>query len=209
MLQEDKFIKAVQELRKNSVQRKFTETVDLIVNLKGFDTRRESFTTFIQLPNKVKENRIAAFFEKDSKLVKTIKKDDFSRYKEKKDMKKLLKKFDFFIASAKVMPLVATNFGRVLGPAGKMPSPQLGILPNEDEVMISDLLKRIDQNVRIKVKEPSIKIGIAKSSISDEKIAENATAALQKIINSLPRKNDNIRNVKIKFTMSKPLVVDL
>ena len=31
------------------------------------------------------------------------------------------------------MPVVATTFGRALGPTGKMPSPQLGIVANEDD----------------------------------------------------------------------------
>ena len=51
-------------------------------------------------------------------------------------MKKLVKKYDFFLASGPNMPAVATTFGKVLGPVGKMPSPQLGILPSEDEKMI-------------------------------------------------------------------------
>lgn len=207
MITEENFIHAVKELRKLKEKKTFDQTIDLIINLKNFDVRREAFNTFISVPNKVKEKKIGAFLEKESSIIDTIKKDDFPRYKDKKDMKKLVKQYDFFIANAKLMPSIATSFGRVLGPVGKMPSPQLGILPSEDDNAIKALLVKINNTVRVRVKEPSIKIGIAKESLTDDQIAKNAHAVYTKIIELLPRKIDNIRNVKIKFTMSKPMNV--
>jgi ribosomal protein L1 len=109
----------------------------------------------------------------------------------------------------KLMPAVATSFGRVLGPVGKMPSPQLGVLTSEDEDVIKALLVKINPTVRVRVKEPSIKIGIAKDSLSDDQIVKNAFAVYQRIQELLPRKIDNIRNIKIKFTMGKPVNVEI
>ncbi|VVB78514.1 50S ribosomal protein L1 [uncultured archaeon] len=209
MSNEENFANAIKKLRETKEKKNFDQTIDLIVNLKGFDVRREAFNTFIQLPNKVKNKRIAAFLEKESKAVDTIKKDDFPRYKEKKDIKKLIKKYDFFIASAKLMPAIATSFGRFLGPVGKMPSPQLGILPSEEEPVIKAVIEKINSNVRVRVKEPSIKIGIGKESLTDEQIMRNAITVYAKLIELLPRKNDNIRNIKIKSTMGKPINVQL
>ncbi len=209
MSEEDKFLEAVKKLREEKGKRNFDQTLDLIVNLKNFDIRREAFSLFIEVPNKIKEKKIAGFFEKESKSVETIIKDNFSRYKEKKDIKKLIKKYDFFIANAKLMPLVATSFGRVLGPAGKMPSPQLGILANEDEKTINAVKEKINSTVRIKIKEPSIKTGIARQSNSDEEIVKNIMAVYNKLIEALPKKKENIRNVKIKFTMGEPILVEI
>lgn len=207
---EEKFLEAIEKLRlDNQKKRNFDQTVDLIINLKEFDVKRDSFTTFVQLPNKIKEKKIAGFLEKDSKIIKVIKKDDFNGYKEKKDIKKLIKNYDFFIANAKLMPSIATNFGRFLGPAGKMPSPQLGILTNEDESSINEIVEKINSSVKIRVKEPSIKVGIGKESLKNEKIVENAIAVYKKIVDSLPKKIDNIKNVKIKFTMTKPVTVEV
>lgn len=208
---EDKFLEAVKKLRElgKDKERKFDQTVDLIVNLKEFDVRKEAFSIFVQVPNKVKDKKIAGFFENDSKLIDVIKRDDFGKYKEKKDIKKLVKSYDFFIANAKLMPSVATAFGRVLGPVNKMPNPQLGILPSEDENVVKGLIDKINLNVRVKVKEPSIKVGVAKVSLDDDKIVENILVVYNKILETLPKKFDNVRNVKIKLTMGKPVDVEV
>ena len=209
---DNNFLEAVKKLRDAEKDREkkvnFDQTVDLIINLKEFDVRKEAFNLFIQIPNKIKDKKIAGFFEKESKLIKVIKKDDFGKYKEKKEIKKLVKSYDFFMANAKLMPSIATIFGRVLGPVGKMPSPQFGIVNSEEDDVVSEIIDKINSNVRIRVKEPSIKIGIAKGSLDDDKIVENAVTVYNKILETLPRNIDNIRNVKIKFTMSKPVNVD-
>src|SRR3989338_5827088 len=156
---EESFLKAVQELRKTEKKRNFDQTINLIVNLKDFDVRREVFSVFITLPHKIKDKRVMGFFEKKSKLVDSIVKEEFDRYKEKKDARKLIKQYDFFISNARLMPAVASSFGRILGPTGKMPSPQLGIIPSEDDKIVEEILNRINSSVRARVKEPSIKIG--------------------------------------------------
>lgn len=209
MITEEKFLKALEELRKTSTKRNFSQTVDLIINLKEFDVRREAFSLFVQAPHKVKERKVAGFFEKKSNFIDTIIKDEFVRFKEKKDFKKLAESYDFFIANSKLMPSIATTFGRTLGPAGKMPSPQLGIIVDEDEKSIADIVKKINNTVKVKVKEPSIKIPVALESLKDSDIVGNLMTVYQKIIDTLPKKFDNVRNVKIKFTMSKPVGVEL
>ena len=210
MANETKFLEAVKKLRESDgKERKFDQTVDIIVNLKEFDVRKNSFNVFASVPNKIKDKKIGGFFEKDSQIVKSIKKDDFVKYKEKKDIKKLVKSYDFFIANAKLMPAVATSFGRILGPAGKMPSPQLGILPNEDENVVKGIVDRVNKSVRIMVKQPSIKVGVAKISLDEDKIVENLVAVYSKIVESLPKGIDNVKNVKIKLTMGKPTNVGL
>lgn len=198
-------LRNVEQQRKE--QRKFDQTLDLIINLKEFDVRRQAFTVFVSLPKQFKEKKIAAFFEKDSNVVTVIKKDNFGAYKDKKDIKKLLKSYDNFIANAKLMPIIATSFGRVLGPAGKMPNPQMGIVSQEDEETVKSVLKRVNSTVKVAVKEPSIKVGIGKMSLKNEDLTENILTAYHKIIETLPRGKDNVRNVKIKFTMSKPIAI--
>ena len=209
MNEEEGFLKAIEEIKKNSTKRKFDQTIDLIVNLKAFDVRREAFSIFIQVPNKVKDKKIGGFLEKRSKVIDTVTKDEFARFKDKKDLKKLVNSYDFFIANAKLMPSIATTFGRTLGPAGKMPSPQLGIVVSEEDAAITEIVKKVNSTVKVKVKEPSIKLAIGLESLTNEQILRNAIAVYHKLIDTLPRKKDNIRNVKIKLTMGKPAIVEI
>ena len=100
---------ALAELR-NQKKRKFDQTLDLIVNLKNFDVRKEALNTFVPLPHSGKK-KIAAFLKKRTKLVDTITEEDFSKYKDTKKIKKLAKKYDSFMASAPMMGKIATAFG--------------------------------------------------------------------------------------------------
>jgi large subunit ribosomal protein L1 len=210
MVNEESFIKAIETLKANDAKKvNFDQTVDLIINLKEFDVRRQAFSLFIQVPNKIKDKKIAGFFEKDSKIIDSIKKETFAKYKDKKEIRRLIKSYDYFIANAKLMPAVATSLGRALGPAGKMPNPQLGILPNEEDKTIEEVVKKINSTVKIKIKEPSIKVSIGKQSMNDEGIMQNALFVYKAVLEALPRKIDNVKNIQIKFTMSKPVRVEL
>jgi len=204
----EKLEKALQELRKEK-ERKFDQTVDLIINLKKFDQRKNQVNILVDMPFKIKDKKICAFLESENKNVKTITPIQFRKYSDKKELKKLVKGFDFFIAQASVMPKVATAFGRVLGPEGKMPSPQLGILTSVDDKSIEDVKKRINNSVKIKTKESSIKIAVGKQSMPDKEVVENILAIYDSTLKALPREKENIKNVKLKFTMSKPIKIEI
>ncbi|MGY4884614.1 MAG: hypothetical protein ACP5NZ_03485 [Nanobdellota archaeon] len=200
--------KALSELRKGK-ERKFDQTVDLIVNLQKFDIKKSNVNIFVSVPHKVKDKKIAGFLEVKNKNVETITPDEFKKYGDKAKMKGLISNYDFFIAQASLMPSVATNFGRALGPTGKMPSPQLGIIMNADEKTINELKNKINTSVKIKVKEPSIKIPIGKQTMKDEDIIENIMSVYNILLKTLPRNKENIKNVEIKFTMTKPYKISV
>jgi len=195
--------KALSELRKGK-ERKFDQTVDLIINLQKFDLKKSNINLVVNVPHKIKEKKIAGFLESDNKNIDTVTVDQFKKYGDKRKLKGLVKKYDFFIAQASVMPKVATSFGRILCPAGKMPSPQLGIILNPDEKTIEELKKKISNSVRIKVKEASIKLPVGKQSMKDEEIVENIMTIYNSIMKELPRDKENIKNVELKFSMTKP-----
>ena len=200
--------KALLELRKDK-ERKFNQTVDLIFNLQKFDVRKNSINLFITIPNKVKEKKIGAFLESKNKSVDAITKDEFKKYSNKNELKRLIGSYDFFIAQANLMPMVATTFGRVLGPTGKMPSPQLGIITNADEKSISDLKDKINHTLKTKIKESSIKFAVGKQKMKDEEITDNIMAVYNTVIKELPKGKDNLKNMEIKFTMTKPIKISL
>ena len=195
---------ALTELRKNE-SKKFKQTVDLIVNLQKFEVKKTPLNIFVRIPHKSKDKKIAAFFESESEFIDTITEIDFKKYSDKKKLKNLVKKYDFFIAQAKLMPKVATVFGRVLGPAGKMPSPQIGIVLNADEKATNELKEKINTSLRIRAKEPSIKVAVGKEDMKDEEIIENALSIYNELLKALPRDKENIKNIELKFTMTKPI----
>ena len=195
---------ALTELRKNE-SKKFKQTVDLIVNLQKFEVKKTPLNIFVRIPNKSKDKKIAAFFESESEFIDTITEIDFKKYSDKKKLKNLVKKYDFFIAQAKLMPKVATVFGRVLGPAGKMPSPQIGIVLNADEKATNELKEKINTSLRIRTKEPSIKVAVGKEDMKDEEIIENVLSIYNELLKALPRDKENIKNIELKFTMTKPI----
>ena len=195
--------KALAELRKGK-ERKFDQTVDLIINLKKFDVKKNQMNLLVKVPFKIKEKKVCAFLESENKNVKTITGEQFKKYSNKKELKKLVKNFDFFIAQGNLMPKVATTFGRILGPAGKMPSPQLGILMDVNDKAIENLKEKINNSIKIKIKEASIKIAIGKQSMKDEEIIENIIIVYNAVLKTLPKNKDNIKNIELKFTMTKP-----
>jgi large subunit ribosomal protein L1 len=197
--------KALAELR-NEKKRKFVQTVDLVMNLKNFDVRKEALNTFITVPH-AKEKKLAAFFTKRSKLIDTITEEDFVKYKEVKDLKNLAKKYDAFIAVAPMMGKVATKFGRVFGPMNKMPSPQAGIIPQETEEMTKMMIDKLGKSIKVKNKEMAIKLPVGKEDMSDDELEENINSAIKGLRKVLPLGNDNVKEVLIKFTMTKPLAV--
>ena len=194
---------ALEELRKEK-QRKFDQTADLIINLQKLDIKKTQINLFITVPHKIKEKNICGFLEVKSDKIETITEGEFKKYSEKKELKKLVKRFDFFIAQASLMPKVATTFGRVLGPAGKMPSPQLGILPEVNKKEIDEVRKKINNSIKIRTKENSIKLPVGKQSMKDEEIVENILGIHAAILKNLPRGSENIKNIEIRFTMTKP-----
>ncbi len=199
----EKLIKALVELRKGK-ERKFDQSVDLIINLQKFDAKKNAINLVVSVPHKIKDKKIAGFLETKNANIETITKDEFKKYNDKKELKNLVKKFDFFIAQASLMPKVATTFGRFLGPTGKMPSPQLGILFDVNDKAIKEVKEKINSSVKIKTKEPSIKLSIGKQSMKDEELIENILAIYDAILKAMLKEKENIKNIELKFTMTKP-----
>lgn len=204
---EDQLKESLEKLRADAKDRKFDQTVDLVINLQKYSIKKNPINLIITVPNKTKDKKVAAFLQAESDLIDTILLNDFKKYNDKKKLKSLVKKYDFFIAQGSIMPKVATTFGRVLGPAGKMPSPQLGIILNADEKTISELKQKINTSVKLRVKESSVKLPVGKSSMKDEEIIENILSIYHELIKNLPREKENVKNVEIKFTMSKPVKI--
>ena len=193
----EKILNALKELRAEG-KRNFEQTADLIINLKKFDVRKESVNISVPLPHKFRDYKIAAFLENKSSVIDTIKKDELRKLTDKKAIKNLL------MAQASLMPEIAKTLGKYLGPGGKMPAPGRGVVMSDDENTIKKELAKFEGSLRIKTKEPSIKLVIGRESMNDEEIAENIEAVYKAILPLLAKGKENIKNVMLKFSMSKP-----
>jgi ribosomal protein L1 len=56
----DEIKKALEELRKGK-ERKFNQTVDLIVNLQKFNAKKDSVNSVINVPHPIKQKRLQHF----------------------------------------------------------------------------------------------------------------------------------------------------
>jgi len=200
------FLTAIKKLRAED-KRNFDQTFDLIVNLKNYDLRTKPINLVVEMPKKFRDVKICAFLEGSSNEVdKVITKNEIPTWKEPKDIKKLAKEYDFFISSAKLMPAVATTFGKILGPLGKMPNPKFGaVIMKEESSIIKEIADKFRKNVAIRPKEASIKIAVGKESMSDADINENINAIYSAIVSSITK--ECIKSVLLKLTMTKPVKV--
>jgi len=199
---------SLNELRKEK-NRKFEQTVDLIINLQKFDLKRNNLNIFVNLPHKIKDKKVAGFLEIKKENIDTITKEEFKKFTDKKEMKKFVRNYDFFIAQASLMPQVASTFGKVLGPTGKMPSPQLGIVQDTSDKTIEETKEKINQNIKIRAKQPSIKVAVGKEKMENSDLIENIMSIYNTLVQNLPREKENIKNIELKFTMTKPQKIKL
>lgn len=204
---------AIKFIRDTSVKRNFEQSFDLIFTLKGLDIKKQDqqvdFFTNLHFP--VRKRSVCGFvgpelLEQAKKaLDEFVEIEEFPKYeKDKKLIKKLAEKHDFFVAQATIMPKVAQVFGRVIGPKAKMPNPKTGCVvpPNAN---LAQLYERLQTTLNIKAKSfMMIQAAVGREGMKDEEIAENIKALYEQLIHHLPQEKNNVKSVILKLTMGKP-----
>lgn len=208
---------ALAKAKDTSQKRNFKQSFDLIINLKGLDPKKQEhqIDTFVTMPHsrgkKVKVCAlVGAELEGQAKGIYdfVILSDNFERYKDKKEIKKLANSFDFFIAQANIMPKVATVFGRVFGPRGKMPNPKSGCIVAPNATNLNGLYEKLQRTTRASVKSaPLIQCAIGTEDLNTNDVAENALTVYNSLLQVLPNEKHNIKDIYIKLTMGNPVKV--
>ena len=206
--------KALEELKK-SKSRKFKQKYDLIITLKHMDIKKNPVDFFFVLPHlKGKKTSVCALVGQEladkAKDVcdEVIRDNTFDIYKDDpKKAKALGRKYDFFIAQANLMAQIATVFGKILGQRGKMPNPRAGcILPPTGNVQ--GVVDNLQKTIRIAAKTmPVIQCMVGSEEMKEDEVIENIMAAYNALIKTLPSEEQNIGEVLLKKTMSKPVKV--
>ena len=179
-------VNAVKEAKEQSKPRNFTESVDIIINIRDKDVKIGVIADG--------ELIVQA---KNAGLDLVINKSDLEEFgKDRKSAKKAANSVDFFVAQADMMPLVGRFLGPVLGPRGKMPKP----VPAS--IKLDPLLERLQSTVKVGVKQQaSVQIVVGSQDMSDEDIAENIETVLTVLDRNLEKGRSQIKSMFIKTTM--------
>ena len=200
-------IDAVKEAKELAKPRNFTQSIDVIINIKDLDVRKPDnrFSEELALPNGrgkpitigVIADGELAVSAKNAGIDLVISKEDLEELgKNRKQAKKLAGSVDFFIAQADMMALVGRFLGPVLGPRNKMPKP----VPANAKV--EPLLERLQSTIKVGVKQqPSIQILVGTQDMDDEELAENIEAVLAILDRNLEKGRNQIKSMYIKATM--------
>jgi large subunit ribosomal protein L1 len=210
-------LEALENLKKNSPKRKFSQSFDVIIALKDLDFKKseQQVDFFVTLHHDTgKKKKVCAFVGPElldeAKLAcdKVIMQDDFSKYT-KQMAKKLADEYDFFIAQATIMTKVAASFGRYLGVRGKMPNPKAGCVVPPKGANLKALIERLQKTVKVSARKvPLIQLRIGTESMVTEQVADNILYVYDQLIHHLPGERNNIQTVFVKLTMSKPVKLD-
>ncbi|RLG52256.1 MAG: 50S ribosomal protein L1 [Thermoproteota archaeon] len=210
MTDESQLEAALKKIIKKSPERRFNESVDMTVVLKGIDLKRDPksrFSEIIELahPPRNKASKIAVIGTGDFALkAKEAGADavfDPSEIigKKKKDLKKLVNEYNFFIAQADVLPKIVPTIGPIFGPRNKMPIP-LPVTRSED---LPNLIERLRRSVvaRMMKDQPVFHVKIGSRDMDVKELLENA----ERVIDALKRKYGSLdrylKTIYFKTTM--------
>jgi large subunit ribosomal protein L1 len=204
---------AVREAKTKSGEKKFTQSVELILDIKEIDMKSPEgkIQQVIELPHVTgKPNKILviatgelAMNAKKAKVDKVMEKAELEGLSgKKKELRTLANTYDVFLSEAPLMPLVGRTFGPVLGPRGKLPVP---VPPTAD---ITVLVKKHRKTVVVRMRnQPIIQCAVGTADMKEEEIVDNIQAVLRMLEGKLKRGLKNIKYTFIKTSMGVPVKI--
>ncbi len=188
-------------------ERKFKQSLELIMVFKDIEVKKGfAFNETVQLPKTDSPASVCVMASgdmglkaKNAKADRVIDADELNKIGvNKRESRKLINKFDFFLSDTKLMPAVGKSLGQLLGPRGKMPTPVPFNAP------IESFLSRFRTSIRIRVKNSlSAACKIGDESMEDSDLLANAHAVISAVEKKLPNGDKNIKKIMVKTTMGK------
>jgi len=196
----------VQEAIESAPPRKFSETIELAVNLKDIDMSvpANRVNEEIILPKgRGKATRIAVIGSGEMVLKAkgvadvVIQPDEIETIADdRRGARKLVRSVDFFVAEAPLMPTIGKRLGVFLGPPGKMPRP---VPPGSDP---SGIVANLKNTVRVRTRDnKTVHIPVGTTKMTTEDITINIIEIMRRIESKTPRGPGNIGSVYVKTTM--------
>lgn len=207
MITEAQLKEMIKEAKSADKERKFKQSLELIMVFKDIDVKKGfSLNETVQIPKTNSPAAVCVMASGDmglkarsAKADRVIDTDELNRLAaDKRESRKMINSFDFFLADTKIMPTVGKVLGQILGPRGKMP------IPVPFNAPIESFLDRFRSSVRVKVKNSlSMSCKIGDESMEDSDLASNAIAVIHAVEKKLPNGDKNIRKVMVKTSMGK------
>jgi len=204
---------AVKEAKAKSGQKKFNQTIELILDIKEVDMKAPEgkIQQVLELPYATgKPNKICviasgelALKAKKAGAELVMEKADLEALAgKKKELRKLASDYDVFISEAPLMPLVGRIFGPVLGPRGKLPVP---VPLNAD---IASLIPKQRKTIVVKMRnQPIIQCPVGTENMTEEELVANIQAVLRVAEGKFKRGLKNIKFAFIKTSMGEPVKI--
>jgi large subunit ribosomal protein L1 len=207
MVERTRILDAVKTAIEKAPERKFSESVDLTINLKNIDMAqpKNRIDETILLPHGTgKPVGIAVLGKGDittqareAGVDLIIGPEEIERLGgEPREARQVAGKYRFFLAETGVMPQVGRFLGPRLGPRGRMPIP----IPSGTD--IRPIVERLRKSVKVRTKDKrTFHVKVGSTGMPPEHIAENIDAVLKKIEGTLEQGAMNIKSVYVKTTM--------
>ena len=213
MVNETQLVEVIKQVKESDKTRKFQQSIEMILVFKDIDVKKGfAISETIQLPKKMSKSASVCIIAagdlgikaKNAKADRVMNEAELVQLgKNKRESRKVINKYDFFLADTKLMPTVGKVLGQLLGPRGKMPTPIPFNAP------VEALLERFRTSVGVKVKGSlSLSCKIGEESMEDADLAANANTIAAAIEKKLPNGDKNIRKIMIKTTMGKAVKLE-
>ena len=212
-LDKNTLLGAVKEAKAKSGEKKFTQSVELILDIKEIDMKSPEgkIQQVVDLPHGTsKPNKILviatgelALKAKQANVNKVLERADLEALAgKKKELRKLGNTYDVFLAEAPLMPLVGRLLGPVLGPRGKLPVP---VPPTAD---IAPLITKHHKTIVVRMRnQPIIQCAVGTADMKEEDIVDNIQAVLRMLEGKLKRGLKNVKYAFIKTSMGTPVKI--
>jgi len=207
MVERARILEAVKAAIEKAPERKFSESVDITINLKNIDMAqpKNRIDETILLPHGTGKTVGIAVLGKGDITTQAreagvdliIGPEEIERLGgEPREAMQVAGKYRFFLADTGVMPQVGRFLGPRLGPRGRMPTP----IPGGTD--IRPIVERLRKSVKVRTKDKkTFHVKVGSTQMPPEQIAENIDAVLKKIEGVLEQGSMNIRSVFVKTTM--------
>ena len=210
-LNKKKLADAVAKALEDKAKRKFTQSVELIINFQGIDfTKPEHRLNLdIVLPKgKGKVPKVGVFADgqialdaKNSGAESVFDAAGVAKLAaDAGELKRMLKEYEF-IAQPNMMTVVAKSLGQVLGARGKLPRPIMG-------GTVADAIKMARSRVKLASKGKYLPVAqclVGSEKMTPDDIAENIDSVLEKVKGKI--NESSIKSIYVKLSMGKPVKV--